>query len=186
MVDAYKKLMAQKHNEDKWQAFFTNHMFALDMAFGYPVKQVATKAYVGGKDLSGKGGQYTDFLMAARSTGNAAIIEIKHPGCELHAKRSYRDRVYGPSVELSGAVTQVLSQRALLQANIQSLNAQSADMSSVRGYAVSTLIIIGTTPVTEDQRRSFELFRHSMKDVQIVTFDELQTRLEMILKMLQP
>lgn len=186
MISAYKKLLGQKHAEERWQAFFTTHTFILDMAFGYPVKLVATKAYVGGKDISGKGGQYTDFVMAARSTGNAAIIEIKHPGMNLLAKKTYRDGVYGPSKDLGGAISQALNQRASLQAEIRNLTDRLDDDARIRSYAVPVVIVAGLTPDSKIEQRSFEHLRHSMKDVQIITFDELQGRLETILRALRP
>ena len=186
MITDFKKLLGQKHSEERWQAFFTTHTFILDMAFGYPVKLVATKAYVGGKDVSGKGGQYTDFVMAARSTGSAAIIEIKHPGMKLLAKKAYRDGVHGPSKDLGGAISQSLSQRASLQANIRNLTDRLDDDMHIRSYAVPIVIVAGLTPESKAEQRSFEHLRHSMKDVQIITFDELQGRLETIHRALRP
>lgn len=65
------------------------------MAFGYPVKLIADQPYVGGKDINGQGGQYSDFVMAAKATGNLALIEIKRPQHDLLGK-PYR-KTYVPS-----------------------------------------------------------------------------------------
>ncbi|MCP1725096.1 Shedu immune nuclease family protein [Pseudomonas citronellolis] len=184
LIEAYKKMMSRDLSEDHWHQFFTDNAFILDMAFGHPVKMVASKPYVGGKQVSGQGGQHTDFLMAASSTRNLAIIEIKHPQKELVTKSEYRTDVYGPSTELGGSIAQALSQRAFLLQDVLSL---TADMDErAYAHAVPIVIIIGRMPSDKKQQRSFEQFRNSLKDIQITTFDELQTRLESIHHALQP
>ncbi|MDG2969449.1 DUF4263 domain-containing protein [Pseudomonas extremaustralis] len=106
--------------ENKWQSLLSEHSFVLDMAFGYPVKMIAEQPYVGGEDIRGQGGQYSDFLMAAKAVGNLALIEIKHPQHDLLGK-AYR-KTYIPSYELSGSVAKVISQRSALQKNILGLS----------------------------------------------------------------
>lgn len=119
-------------------------------------------------------------------TGSAAIIEIKHPGMKLLAKKAYRDGVHGPSKDLGGAISQSLSQRASLQANIRNLTDRLDDDVHIRSYAVPIVIVAGLTPESKAEQRSLEHLRHSMKDVQIITFDELQGRLETIHRALRP
>ena len=184
LIESYKKMMSRNMTEDHWHRFFTDNAFILDMAFGHPVKMVASKPYVGGKQVSGQGGQHTDFLMAARSTRNLAVIEIKHPHKQLITKNEYRADVYGPSTELGGSIAQALSQRAFLLQNVLSLTADMEERA--HAHAVPIVIIIGRTPSDKKQQRSFEQFRNSLKDIQIITFDELQTRLESIHHALQP
>ncbi len=183
LIEAYKRMMSRNIGEDQWHQFFADNAFILDMAFGHPVKVVASKPYVGGKQVSGKGGQHTDFLMAARSTRNLALIEIKHPQKELVTKTEYRADVYGPSPELGGSVAQALSQRAFLLQDVLSLTAEMEERA--HAHEVPIVIIIGRTPCEKRQQRSFEQFRNSLKDIQIISFDELQTRLESIHHALQ-
>lgn len=176
LIDVYKKMMEAKVSEPKWQAFLSEHPFILDMAFGYPVKKIADQPYVGGKDFRGRGGQYSDFLMAARATGNVALIEIKHPQHELLG-RQYR-QTYTPSFELSGSVGQIISQRGSVQREIFGLAHGTKER--IHAHAVAAIIIIGRTPEEEDKQEAFEQYRNSLKDVLVVTFDELQLRLESI------
>ncbi|EXF95365.1 hypothetical protein HK44_026530 [Pseudomonas fluorescens HK44] len=51
--------------------------------------------------------------MAAKATGNFALIEIKHPQLDLLGK-PYR-KTYAPSYELSGSVAQIISQHSHVQ-----------------------------------------------------------------------
>ena len=182
LIEVYRKMMNSNVGESRWQAFLSDNPFILDMAFGYPVKKIANQPYVGGKNFSGRGGQYSDFLMAARATGNLALIEIKHPQHDLLG-RQYR-QTYTPSHELSGSVGQIISQRGNVQREIFGLARDFKDR--VHAHAVAAIVIIGRTPEEEDKQEAFEQYRNSLKDVLVVTFDELQVRLESIHQALTP
>lgn len=182
LIEVYRKMMNSNVGESRWQAFLSDNPFILDMAFGYPVKKIADQPYVGGKNFSGRGGQYSDFLMAARATGNLALIEIKHPQHDLLG-RQYR-QTYTPSHELSGSVGQIISQRGNVQREIFGLARDFKDR--VHAHAVAAIVIIGRTPEEEDKQEAFEQYRNSLKDVLVVTFDELQVRLESIHQALTP
>ena len=182
LIDVYKKMMESNVAEPKWQSFLSGNPFILDMAFGYPVKKIADQPYVGGKNFSGRGGQYSDFLMAAKATGNLALIEIKHPQHDLLG-RQYR-QTYIPSFELSGSVAQIVSQRGNVQREIDSLARGFKER--VHAHAVAAIVIIGRTPEEEDKQKAFEQYRNGLKDVLVVTFDELQIRLESIYQALTP
>ncbi|WP_411961290.1 Shedu anti-phage system protein SduA domain-containing protein (plasmid) [Pseudomonas mandelii] len=47
----------------------------------------------------------------------------------------------------------------------------------VHDHSISAIIIVGTTPAKKVERRSFEQYRNCLRDVRIVTFDELEQRL---------
>ena len=56
----------------------------------------------------------------------------------------------------------------------------------VHAHAVAAIVIIGRTPKEEDKQAAFEQYRNSLKDVLVITFDELQERLESIHRALTP
>ena len=56
----------------------------------------------------------------------------------------------------------------------------------IHSYAVRCIVIVGMTPPEHCQKKSFELIRHALSDVIVVTFDELLQRLIEIGKALQP
>jgi len=184
LIERYKKLMSTDAKEGKWQQFLADNPFILDMAFSFPVKLVCERPYVGSKRFTGRGGNYSDFLVAAKSTGNVALIEIKHPQKDLLKTPAYRNDTYGPSVELSGSIAQIIHQRASLQREILQLKEDLEE--PVHAHAVPAIVVIGRTPSDKHQRRSFEQYRNTLKDVTVVTFDELQQRLEDIHKALSP
>ena len=173
-------MIAKSLSEDEWQSFFTDHPFILSFVFGYPVVQVEGHASVGGKKLSGGGEKIADFLYKHDLTGNTALFEIKKPQTPvLDTGRPYRGGVYGPNKEFSGAMSQVLDQRYQFQLHFASKVAASKrnDLSS---YAVACCVIIGLVPKNDDQKKSLELIRANSRDVQIVAFDELLTKLKQL------
>jgi len=184
LIERYKKLLDSSAKEDKWQRFFSDNPFILDMAFAYPVKTICERPYVGGKGFSGRGGNYSDFLMVAKSTGNVAIIEIKHPLKELLSPKPYRNDTYAPSSELVGSIAQAINQRANLQREILNL-ADELD-EKVYAHAIPAIVVIGRNPIGRAEKRSFEQHRNSLKDVIVVTFDELLQRLIDVQKALSP
>ena len=169
--------IAKRHPERFWQSFFKENPFILRLAFGLPVVLFGDQVAVGGTRFDGSGGKFADFVLKAGSFGNLAILEIKTPQTDLIAKKAYRGDVYAPTSELTGAVNQVLDQRYRLQLSIneQQIASNSFD---VYGYAMQCLVIAGRDPGDEASRKSLELFRNGLKDVLVVTFDELLSKLK--------
>lgn len=182
LTGAFRKMLESNANESRWQRFLSENPFVLDMAFGYPVKKISDQPYVGGKNIRGQGGQYSDFLMAAKATGNLALIEIKHPQHSLLGK-PYRN-TFTPSHELSGSVAQVIDQRSVLQREILALSHDLEER--VHAHAVAAIVIIGRNPSKVIEQRAFEQYRNGLKDVLVITFDEMLERLEGIHKALAP
>lgn len=179
LIDRYEEMIGKKLKEDRWQSFFNENPFILNMAFGYPVIKVQDQASVGGRKLSGSGEKVTDFLMKNSLTNNTAIFEIKTPQSALLNKTPFRAGVYTPSAELSGSINQALDQKYQFQGQIAHIKNKSR-IYDIESYSVHCCLIIGTTPSGEERIKSFELFRRNSKDVEIVTFDELLEKLKQL------
>ena len=176
LIDRFDEMMTQGLSEPKWQDFFDENPFILSLAFGYPVVVVQGQASVGGRTLSRKGDSITDFLVKNSMTNNTAIIEIKTPQTKLLNEGSYRDGVFTPSSDVSGAINQALEQRYRFEREIATIkdNTRRYDIES---YSVHCCLIVGTIPEDEERRKSFEMFRGNSKAVELVTFDELLLKL---------
>ncbi|RWN59440.1 MAG: DUF4263 domain-containing protein [Mesorhizobium sp.] len=163
--------------EGSWQKFLSNNPFILRLAFGLPAIVFKEQMPVGGVDLDNKGGKLADFVVKSGAIGNLAIVEIKTPKATLLGKKLYRGGIHAPSVGISGAVTQVMDQRYQLQKNITMLlgNSPNTDAST---YAIGCIVIAGTTPTVEPQKKSFELYRNNLAGVVVITFDELLEKLK--------
>lgn len=179
LIQEYDTMLGQKLAETRWQKFFNENSFILNMAFGYPLIKVRDQASVGGRKISGEGETITDFLVKNSLTNNTAIFEIKTPQTLLLTKSKYRGGVYAPSVYLSGSINQTLDQKYQFQKQVVQIK-ENSRLDNLESYAVHCCLVIGKTPEDDDQKKSFELFRRNSKDVEIVTFDELLEKLKQL------
>ncbi|MGZ8287299.1 MAG: Shedu immune nuclease family protein [Allosphingosinicella sp.] len=178
LIDRFRKLEAGNAAEQRWQTLFELNPFILSMIFGYPVVLVAGGSSVGGGKFWGNGEKIADFLLKNEKTHNAALVEIKRPDTELIGAK-YREEVWRPHPDLTGAIVQVLDQRSKFVKSLPSLK-DNSDYYEIQAHSVDCVIVAGCTPVEKDKRASFELFRTQIKDVRIVTFDELLAKLELL------
>jgi hypothetical protein len=98
----------QNNSEEYWQSLFAERPELLMSAAQGRAFSLRSKCYVGGKAIDNHGGGILDFL--AQHSTDAVLVEIKTPMTRLMGGQ-YRDGVYSPSHELSGAVSQALSYR---------------------------------------------------------------------------
>jgi len=172
------------NDEEFWQGTFKNHSWILSQVFSHPIVILDDKAYVGGKGVSNKGGNIIDFLYHNKITSNVVLIEIKTPKTKMLGKK-YRG-VYSISEDLSGAINQILNYREELQKNYFSLVDQSDK--DFLSFNPKCLIISGCIKDELDDKiktKVFEIFRNDLKNVEIVSYDELKEKIEILLKLLE-
>ena len=185
LIEEYEKMMKENKTEETWQKFLARHQFILSLAFGSPITMIKDQAYVGGQKVHGDGGKITDYLVMNNLTSNAAIIEIKRPNTPIISNKEYRRGVYTPSSEIYKAVSQVIDQRYQFQKDFLNLRHSSeseddGERYDFESYAVRCCVIAGVMPKGKNQKKSFELFRYSLNNVEIVTYDELLVKLRML------
>ena len=179
-----KGMMKERLPERAWQEFLQGNPFMLSMVFGRPIVKVSNQASVGSRRIDGSGDKIADFLVRNSLTNNAALVEIKTPASKLLNMTPYRSKVYAPAAELVGAINQALDQKSKFEQEIASIRNRNRSL-NVEAYHVHACVLAGTMPTGEDQVRSFELFRHNLKDVAVVTFDELVLKVEDLCSFLQ-
>lgn len=179
LIGKYEDMLTRDLSESRWQSLFGENPFILNLAFGYPVIKIRDQAHVGGQTLSGAGDTIADFLVRNRISNNAAIFEIKMPRTSLLNRTPYREGLYTPSSDLSGAINQMLDQKREFQQNIATIK-ENSRIYDLETYALHGVLVIGTTPEGRDEQKSFELFRGNSKDVTIITFDELLAKLKLL------
>lgn len=176
---------ATNPSEEFWQDTLSQHAFVLSQLFAYPIVVIAGKAYVGGKRINNLHGSIVDFLARSESTSNAVLIEIKTPSTPLLAKE-YRDGVFPPSGELSGAIAQALKYRDVLMENARSLF-EGTDQPVLLSEPRCAIVIGDSAQLTDPTRRmGFERFRERINGVTVVTFDELFQRVSRLEELLAP
>jgi hypothetical protein len=161
-------------NEEFWQSTFESNDWVISQIFITPMIYLDSKVYLGGKSIDNKGGNITDFVYNNSISKNVSVIEIKTPVTELVGGK-YR-KTYKMSDELNGAVNQVLNYRDSFIKNYYSLAGGSSDVFDINNP--QSIIIIGNQGnLNKDQIRAFENFRNELKNIEIITYDELFLRL---------
>lgn len=176
LIEGFEANLTKHRPESFWQKFFVENPFALHLAFGFPVLRVQGQASVGGRTFAGAGDKLADFLVKNPMTNNVGVIEIKRPDSPLLRATPYRDGVYGPHRELSGAITQTLDQKYQLEKSLISLK-DASDVTDLESYAITCCLVAGMTPEGKAQSKSLELIRHNSKHVSVITYDELLRKL---------
>lgn len=174
---------ADNVSEEFWQRTFEDNSFVLSQMFAYPVVVIKGKAYVGGKSIDNKGGELVDFLARNDLTKNAILIEIKPPTAKLLGAK-YRD-VYPISTELAGAISQVCNYKHNLTLEYFELTRKSVD--KIRAFDPQCVIIAGTLREldTDEKVCSLDLVRGQLSRTQIITYDELFGKVELLLNTLR-
>lgn len=186
VIEKYDELLRKTTKESQWQTFFEQNKLVLSMAFARPVELLHTQFHAKPSTITGAGAQIGDFLFG--ELGQAlAIVEIKTPGTELVYPKPYRGReVFGPTLELSGAITQVLYQQSELRQRWMFHTNDTESLKSWKPDVIKCFVIAGLTPSEPVKCRSLDVFRNSCKDVEVVTFDELLNKLKLLHKYLTP
>jgi hypothetical protein len=170
--------------EEFWQKALADRAFVLSQLFSYPTVVIQEKAYMGGKQITNRGGNLVDFFSKLESTDSTVLIEIKTPQTALLGSE-YRTGVFPFSKDISGAMTQVLRYR-------QSLVNQFRDLTSGQPKPLTIgepkcLVIAGNCSElnTPDKKESFELQRERLQGVTVITYDEMFRKLETLMDVLQ-
>ena len=176
-VEALMRENLDNGKEEFWQQkVFNENQWMLAQIFSCPCTIYAQKAFVGGKSLDNKGGNVCDFIYRNKMTQNVALIEIKTPCTEIVGK-PYRE-TYSMSLDMSGAVNQVLNYRDELQKNFSTLTRDLEEADTVRAFSPKCVVVIGKiSTLNAKQQKAFELYRSSFNNLTIITFDELHQKI---------
>lgn len=182
----FRKQLKQKTEtttlEKNWQIFFKTYNWIFSQLFAFPVLYFDSEAYVGGKTIENKNGKVVDFVYKNALTSNIALIEIKTHLTPLLESNPYRGKdVFSITKHFSGAIAQVLDQKDNLMKDFNN----TCKGAGLEAFNPPCIIVIGRiSALDKNQRKSFELFRSSCKEVHIVTFDEVCLKIENLLSIL--
>jgi|YNPMSStandDraft_2_1061718.scaffolds.fasta_scaffold29316_2 hypothetical protein len=172
-------------NEEFWINLFQNNSWILSQIFSCPFIHIGTKFYCGGKEDDDRGGVKGDLLYKNNLTGSLAFIEIKTPETKIISKKYRGDDnrkeniIYSMSDDLTGGVNQVLNQRKVYQQHFGDNNGKILHNSKC-------ILIIGKIENLDvGMKRSFEFYRSSLREVEIITYDELFDRISALLNFLK-
>lgn len=186
LIGKFEAQLEKGGKEADWQKLLDQNPFIVSLVFGYPIVHLASQGAVGGWRLK-RGGKIADYVVKNQLTHAIALVELKTPGMDLVIK-DYRRGVPGISAKLTGAVMQVLDQRLQLQKSLSILKDDEDDeqIRNARALGVDCIVIAGRTPKNSAAIKTFELFRSGLRDVRILTFDELLAKAKGLLDLLSP
>jgi hypothetical protein len=195
----YKKQLELDKDESVWQHFFESNTWI----FGYGLNYIFTTNIEGGKleqvvkgfDFNSSG-KRVDALMKTRGIISAlCFIEIKrHDTSLIYNSKPYRSDCWRISDELSGSIAQL---QKTVQKSIRALHTKIEihdNLGNPTGeelflYNPKSYIVAGSLKefktnngVNEEKYSSFEIFRNSLKQPEIITYDELYERAKYIIK----
>lgn len=157
----------------------------LSQVFSYPIILLEDSAYTGGKKIDNTGGNLVDFLLTNNLSQNTALVEIKTPKTKLLGSL-YRNGIYNISTEITGAILQISNYKDSFTKDYHRLNSESEK--NFYAFNPQCMIIAGTweTEIIDPiQRKSFELFRNGLKDIQLITYDELFRKIQILIELLE-
>lgn len=180
----FRSAIGQDYDESYWQKFLskTDWIFGYGLSY-YCLSPVGQQILLGGKDLNNQKGQIVDFLAATEGDARyVVLVEIKKPSTKLLSNNEHRNRAYSISRELAGALAQIQGYIEALENNTSREFVEFELRNNLTSVRPKGIIVIGRTSDldNEDQRRSFELFRNGLNQVEIITYDELLKRAEFI------
>jgi hypothetical protein len=169
-------------NETSWQRFFEQHswIFGHGLDYRFLVTGQAQADY-GGSDVTGRGGQQGDFLMNTEADVRfSVLVEIKKPTSPLMANKTYRNGAWLVSSDLAGGVAQIQAncdqwsrEGSTSRANRRWLEERGISVVQPKG-----ILLIGHTRYldSDDKLETFERFRRSLWNPEVLTYDELLAR----------
>lgn len=160
-----------------WHELLTRHEWVVEQVLGQPLVLFQDEAVVSSPTVERKKAAYVDFMLRNPHTNAIALLEIKRADTALLQGGPYRGEAYAVSDELAGAVAQSQYYRATFQRDIESL---MRDIPHLQLAFPRSVLIIGDSRSLDDdaKRTSFERFRSGIGDVEVLTFDELRSRVE--------
>lgn len=181
LVDILRVWDDNRENPDEefWQIQFNQNSYVLSQVFSVPVIFLQDKAYVGGMSIDRKDARFVDYLYSGDVSNEAILIEIKTPMTKLLGSR-YRN-LYRPSAEVSGTLVQIADYKVSLMQNLAAIT--STFERKLAALNPRCLIIAGDSERELDnvsKRNSFELFRTNLHNVELITYDELFKKIEVL------
>ena len=185
-------LDAGGYGESDWQEFFEDNPWLLGVGLSSHLfvsySDEKLERYVAGASEFSDGKRVYALLTTSGIIRSVVLAEIKKPDDPLVKSGVYRSGVFGPSDDLAGGISQVLQTVERARETV----GRSAPVKDADGYETGekvlladprAYLVIGSHDslrrngmVHEDRVRSFELFRRTVRQPEILTYDEVLAR----------
>lgn len=188
-LDEFNKKLSKPYiiNELQWQTFFSENSWIFGYGLNYQFLNIIQKeASVSGIDVDGQNEVKLDFLLG--DSNFTVIVELKRPDTPLFDKGKNRSESWQLSKDLTYAVSQILAQKAEWEINAEKKNfdQHGKPLAQITVDPKAILIIGHTEQFQGDtktdliKKKTFELYRRNLRNIDIVTYDELLNRASFI------
>lgn len=181
--------------EGIWQSFFENNQwifgFGLNYIFNTSLHGGKLEQTVAGHSISAAGKRVDALLHSNGLISSLCFAEIKtHRKSLIRGKTPYRPDTWSISDELAGGIAQL---QRTVQVSLENLknhltlkDEHGFNEGKLYLYKPRSFLIIGSLSeftnqggdVHEAKYSSFQMFRNSFSDIEVITFDELYQRAE--------
>ena len=190
ILDEFEINLTKDFPEKFWQKFFEDNTWIFGYGLDYRfLKILQREAYVSTNDLDGKNNSIVDFLLGCSNF--TVLVEIKKPNTSLF-NQSTSGKNRSDSWKLSNtfvdSISQILAQKSnwIIKSQQNNYNDENELITQETINPKAILIIgnasefSGSDRINNIKRKTFELFRRSLKDIEVITFDELFERAKFI------
>lgn len=178
-------------DESFWQDIIRHNPYSLSQLFACPIVLHLEESHLGGMMVNGKGANRVDFLMKNQLTDNAVLVEIKTPLTRLLGP-AFR-KTYSLSTDTSGSIAQLLKYKHEAYLSHATLMVNSLPSARYEVFNPKTVLIAGslseintgTPDEVVSKRKAFELQRANSKDIQLITFEEMIDKVDILIRSLE-
>ena len=178
-------------DETAWQVFMQRNQWIFGYGLDYRFLSILQREFHSSDtEADGSDGVIGDYLMGDNKF--TTFVELKLPTTPLFGKSKNRSGCWKLSNDLMDAVSQILEQKSKGEIKIETskiLHDENGHPINQRAYNSKVILIIGSwTEIEQDtskiknlKEKTFELFRRELKNIDILTYDELYNRAEFII-----
>ncbi len=174
-------------NEPDWQRFFEQNTWIFGYGLDYKfLKILQREATVSNVTVAGREAVNVDFLVGNEHF--TVLVELKRPDTPLFKNSKNRSGSWQLSDDLIDATTQILEQKAEWQVKSQ-IQQYDTDGNLITQKTIDpkSILVIGNTSefsgsMLQDRIKAetFEMYRRNLRNIEIITFDELYNRAKFI------
>jgi len=179
----------KKHSEEKiWQSFFEKNQWIFGYGLDYRYQEILQReVHLSDAELDGSNTVIGDYLLGDNFF--TTFIELKKPTTPLFGITGNRSNSWRLSNELIESVSQILEHKASGLIRLNKTQYVNGEPLKQKAYDSKVILIIGdwkelekseNTLEKEIKKKTLELFRRDSRNVEILTFDELNERAHFI------
>lgn len=174
--------------ESYWQTFFNNNLWIFGYGLKYQIlKEITDQPIYKGADFDASGEQRGDYIMHSSAEKKfTVLVEIKKPQTKLVSEELYRSGTAKLSSELVWATSQIqINCNSWFRNGSQQDHAKDTlEKTNIYTYQPKGILVIGKTSQLNNREKfnTFEAYRNSINNPQIITFDELYERAKYIIE----